>query len=323
MKIAYATDKPLLVWGVPGVGKSSVAKQVAADLNVQLLDWRLTMMEPVDMRGTPKQTKDDKTKWAPPAELPTDGEGILFLDELPQARTDTKNVAAMLVLERRIGEYQLPKGWRVWAAGNRETDNAGTTPMPKQLSNRFWHINYDLSHDDWLAWADEHDIDYRTYAYLKYRPGALLDFDPKSKDPAFATPRSWELVSDITKAFGDDIALVDAAFRAECFSGAVGKIRGAEYSGFLQVMDSLVSIEQVHADPANAPLPTDPSVAYALVLALAQAAERGNIDAALQYIGRLPQEFSVLAQHAVEVKQPALMKSKAFVALCVRNQGSI
>lgn len=322
IETSYAINRPMMLWGAPGVGKSSLFRQFAAKANVPVLDWRLTLMDPVDMRGTPVQ-KDGLTRWAPPAELPTKGEGILLLDELAQARPDTKNVAAMLVLERRIGEYRLPPGWRIFAASNRISDASGTTPLPQHLNNRFWHQEFELSLDDWLVWADAHDIDFRTYAYIKYRPGALLDFDPKSKEPAFASPRSWELCSDLIKALDRDGSMMTSIapdLRTEYFAGAVGKGRGAEFSGFLQVMDSLVSTETVFADPTRAPLPNDPSVCYALTVALAVAAKRDTMDALVTYVGRLPGEFSVLAQYSIEKRNAPLMKSKAFVALCTRNQ---
>lgn len=325
IETAYDIDAPLMLWGPPGVGKSSLFHQFAKRVGVPIIDWRLTMMDPVDMRGTPVHT-NGVTRWAPPAELPTKGEGILFLDELAQSRADTKNVAAMVVLERRIGEYHLPKGWRVFAASNRLSDSSGTTPMPKHLDNRFWHIDMELSSEDWFKWADANDIDFRVFAYLKYRDGALLDFDPRSKESAFATPRSWELCSDIIKRLdksGDMMTSIDPALRAEFFSGAVGKARGAEFSGFLQVMDSLVTTDQVFADPTRAPVPSEPSVSYALTIALAVAAKRETLDAAVTYVKRLPGEFCVLLQDAIEKRNPLLVKSKTFVALCVHNQSKL
>jgi hypothetical protein len=322
---AYRINRPLMLWGPPGIGKSSLIHQFAARANVPVLDWRLTLMEPVDMRGTPEH-KNGLTYWAPPAELPTKGEGIIFLDELPQARPDTKNVAAMLTLERRIGDYRLPSGWRIMAAGNRMQDASGTTPMPQHLNNRFWHQEMELSLEDWLAWAEEHDVDFRTVAYLRYRPGALLDFDPKSKEPAFASPRSWELCSDLIKDLdkgGTMMTDMPPADRCEYFSGAVGKARGAEFSGFLQVMNELVTVDEVFANPKKATLPNDPSVCYALTIALAVAASRQTLDAMLVYMNRLPGEFRVLAQFSIEKRNPSLMKSKAYVELCAANQGSL
>lgn len=317
----FRINRPMMIWGPPGVGKSTSFHDFASRVNLPLLDWRLTMMEPLDMRGTPMQ-KNGMTYWCPPAELPREGRGIILLDELPQARMDTKNVAAMLVLERRIGEYRLPDGWWIAAAGNRMTDAAGTTPLPTHLKNRFWHHNFDVSVEDWLAWAEAHDIDFRNYAYIKYRPEALMEFDPKSSDPAFPTPRSWHLLSDILKdldeATGHDLMSIDPPVLAEMCAGAVGKVRGEEFAGFLRTMHSLVSLDEIFANPAKAPVPKDPAVAYALMVALAVHAKRDTLAAAAIYAARFPGEFGVLLMHSVEKQNPALMKSKAYVDLCAK-----
>lgn len=324
---AYRINRPLMLWGPPGCGKTALVKDAASRLNVPMIDWPLVLMDPVDMRGTPDQDRKERvTRWLPPAELPTDGEGILFLDELPQAKADTKNVAARLVLERRIGDYRLPPGWRIMAAGNRAQDASSATPLPKHLDNRFWHQEFTLSVEDWLAWAEAHDIDYRVYAYIKYRSDALLDFDPRSKDPAFASPRSWELCSDLIKDLdknGDMMTSIDIDVRADYFSGAVGRGRGTELSGFLQVMDSLVTTDEVFATPGTAAISNDPAVCYALVCALATAAKRDTLDAMLTYVGRLPDEFAVVAMYAIEKRNPLLMKSKSYIALCNKLQGKL
>lgn len=323
---AHAINRPLFVWGPPGVGKSSLYRDFAKEMNLPMLDWRLTLMDPVDMRGTPHMVKGF-TNWAPPSELPREGKGIILLDELPQARVDTKNVAAMLVLERRIGDYHVPPGWWIAAAGNRMSDNSGSTPMPQHLNNRFWHVNFDLSNEDWLKWADAHDIDYRVYAYIKYRPEALLEFDARAKDPSYPTPRSWELLSDIVKDLDRAAGTVDPknrmmgmepALLAELFAGAVGSMRGNEFAGFLRTMHSLVDIDTVFADPDNAMLPSDPSICYALMGAIAVAAERKTIVAAARYAARLPDEFSVLFMHNVKQRNPALMNSASYVDLCAK-----
>lgn len=322
LAIAHATDTPLLLWGPPGVGKSSLVKQFAQSLGLPVLDWRLTLMDGVDMRGTPRE-KNGKTYWAPPVELPTDPEskGILFLDELAQARMEVKNVAAMLVLERRIGEYRLPKGWWIVAASNRLGDNAGTSPLPMHLNNRFWHVDVECSLEPWLTWAEAHDVDYRTTAYLRYRPQALLVFDPRSKEAAFATPRTWETVSTLTKRLGDDanIRKLDATLLGEWMAGAVGKAHGHEYVAFLRTMSTLVSIDQILLDPTAAPVSSDPSVSYALATALSMQIKRDTIENAFTYVQRIGKEFAFVFAKKVETFQPALRKTKAFVTFCATN----
>lgn len=319
--VAHAINRPLMIWGPPGVGKSSVVHQYAAGLGLPVLDWRLTLCDAVDMRGTPRE-RDGYTYWAPPIELKLDpkSKGIMFLDELAQARMEVKNVAAMLVLERRIGEWKLPDGWWIVAASNRMGDASGTSPMPKHLDNRFWHQEVEVNLDDWMVWADAADIDYRVVAYLKYRPTALMSFDPRSKEAAFASPRTWHVLSDAVKGFDSQGLLnEDPVMVGEWFSGIVGAGYGREFTGFLKTMASLVSIEQILLDPMAAPISHDPSVNYALATALAAQVDRSSIDAAFSYLHRVGKEHSFVFAKKVENIQPNLRKTKAFVGFCAMH----
>lgn len=322
IELAHSINRPLMVWGAPGVGKSSAGKQYAAAKKLRTVDWRLTMMDPVDMRGTPR-SEGGYTKWSPPAELRLceKGEGILIIDELAQARMDTKNVAAMLVLERRIGEWLLGEGWWVLSMSNRLGDAAGTSPMPTHLNNRFWHVDLDLSVPDWLTWAASADIDYRVQAYIKYFEKALLDFDPRSKDAAFASPRTWEGVSDIIKKIGEarDILKLEPEVLSEMVAGNVGKVHGASFVGFLRTMHALVSFEEALANPASAPIPQEPSVCYAVVTGLTRAVTKQTIAAAFEYVQRMSTEYAFVFARKLEIEQPELRKTAAFVKFCATH----
>lgn len=320
LTIARSINRPLFIWGCPGIGKSMGTHEWAASLSLPVIDWRLTLMDSVDMRGTPRE-KNGYTVWAPPAELPRDGEGVLFLDELPQSRMEVKNVAAMLVLEGRIGEWRLPKGWWVVAAGNRMGDAAGTSPMPTHLNNRFWHVDLDLSHADWFEWAEAKDVDYRVVAYLRYMEAALLEFDPKSKDAAFPTPRSWVGVSDIMKEIGQEkeVLALDPPLLSEMVGGNVGRVRGGEFVGFLRVLHSLVSMDQILNSPSTAPIPNEPSVRYALATGLTRAVSKKSIGAAFEYMQRISKEFAFVFARKLEREQPELRKTAAFTKFCADN----
>lgn len=322
IELAHAIRRPLMVWGSPGVCKSSLYHQYAKRKKLALIDWRLTLMDSVDMRGTPHRDKDGFTVWAPPGELPRNGSGILLLDELPQARMEVKNVAAMLTLENRIGEWKLPEGWWVAAAGNRMGEGAGTSPMPTQLNNRFWHVDCDVSVSDWLEWAAANDVDYRVQAFIKYQEGALMGFDPKSKDAAFNTPRSWvDGVSNILKQLGTerDILAMEPAILSEMMAGNVGKVYGESFVGFLRVMHELVKFEEILKDPNSAQTPTEPSVCYAVVTGLTRVVEKSNVANAFKYVVRMSKEYAFVFARKLELEQPALRKTAAFTNFCAEN----
>ena len=114
------TKRPVYLWGPPGVGKSSVVKQAAANNGLAVVDVRATLLDPVDLRGLPR-VEGDQAKWCPPAFLPKDGKGVLFLDELAQAPPLVQAGCLQLVLDRQLGEYRLPDDWTVVAASTRST----------------------------------------------------------------------------------------------------------------------------------------------------------------------------------------------------------
>jgi hypothetical protein len=164
---------------------------------------RLLLMEPTDIKGIPYYCpKSGDMRWAKPTELPSEDEtelhdAILFLDELNAAPPAVQAAAYQLILNRRVGEYHLPKGVSIIAAGNRETDKGVTFRMPSPLANRFTHIELQASFEDWQNWAVNNDVHPDVIGFLSHHKQHLFTFDPKSPDKAFATPRSWVFVSKL------------------------------------------------------------------------------------------------------------------------------
>jgi hypothetical protein len=212
--------RPVFLWGPPGIGKSDIVKQIGDTMNREVIDVRLALWEPTDIKGIPYYNADEKQMvWAPPAELPTDPEStaIIFLDELNSAPPAVQAAAYQLILNRRVGTYELPKGVDVVAAGNREGDRGVTYRMPAPLANRFVHLEAKVDFDDWQDWATLNKIHPEVVGYVGFAKQDLYDFDPKSASKAFATPRSWAFVSDLLK--DDD---VDNETLQTLIAGAVG-----------------------------------------------------------------------------------------------------
>lgn len=202
--------RPVFIWGPPGVGKSDVVESIVADAiaagkDAKLYDMRLSMCEPTDIMGIPYFDSVTGTmKWAPPSLLPTAEDGkrdlvVLFLDEMNGAAPAVQAAAYQLVLNRKVGAYELPDNVAVVAAGNRETDKGVTYRMPKPLSNRFIHFEVKVHFDDWVEWATNNGVSADVVGYLTAKKADLWQFNPKSPDHAFPTPRSWVFVSDILK----------------------------------------------------------------------------------------------------------------------------
>lgn len=217
---AVEKHRPVFLWGPPGIGKSEVVGQIGADLGREVIDVRLALWEPTDIKGIPYYNSDLGTMvWAPPAELPVneDSTAIIFLDELNSAPPAVQAAAYQLILNRRVGTYKLPKGVDIVAAGNRDGDKGVTYRMPAPLANRFVHLEMKVDFDDWQDWATLNKIHPEVVGYVGFAKQDLYDFDPKSASKAFATPRSWSFVSEL---LDDDH--IDNETLTNLVAGAVG-----------------------------------------------------------------------------------------------------
>lgn len=116
---------------------------------------------------------------------------ILFLDELVSAPQSVQAAAYQLILNRKIGEYTLPDGVDIVAAGNRDTDRGVTFTMPSPLANRFSHFELGVNGEAWLEWATNNSVHPLVVGFLTGNKDALFKFDPKTGSKAFPTPRSW------------------------------------------------------------------------------------------------------------------------------------
>jgi hypothetical protein len=224
IKHAIAKRRPIFLWGPPGIGKSDVVHQIGEYMNAHVIDVRLSLWEPPDIKGIPYfDSNQSKMVWAPPAELPDDALAakheniILFLDEMNSAAPAVQAAAYQLILNRRVGQYRLPDNVFIVAAGNREADKGVTYRMPSPLANRFVHLEMTVNFDDWFQWAVNHNIHRDVVGFLTFSKKDLYDFDPKSPSRSFATPRTWSFVSELLDDELDSNTLTDLV------SGAVGE----------------------------------------------------------------------------------------------------
>jgi len=285
---------PVMLWGPPGVGKSQMVGQVAAKHSVQVIDIRLSQMEPSDLRGIPFRA-GDLVEWAEPAILPhvsKHGEsGILFLDEITSAAPTVSAAAYQLILDRRLGEYRVPEGWAIFAAGNRQGDRGVTYSMPAPLANRFSHYTVEAHLDDWVAWAYANGIHEGLIAFLRFKPDLLFNFDPAHNPVAFPSPRSWEFAHRALQKFHDNGHLLLPALQA-----CVGPAAGIELKAFVDNLDNLPDIDAILRGD-EVPVPKEIDLQYAVASALVGRAIRAkaNGNAAetygriLDYARRFPQ----------------------------------
>ena len=247
LRRAFKAQRPVFLWGPPGIGKSDIVKQLGEELEAHVIDIRLSLWEPTDIKGIPYfDANTSRMAWAPPIELPNEVEAakhkniILFMDEMNSAAPAVQAAAYQLVLNRRVGTYKLPDNVFIVAAGNREADKGVTYRMPAPLANRFVHMEMRVDWDDYFAWATENRVHKDVVGFLTFSKKDLYDFDPRSSSKAFATPRSWAFVSELL--FDDD---EDENTLTDLVSGAVGEGLAIKFMAHRKIASKLPDPTQI------------------------------------------------------------------------------
>ena len=270
LRKAFNSKRPVFLWGPPGIGKSDIIKQLGSEMDAHVIDVRLSLWEPTDIKGIPYFDSIDGTmKWAPPAELPSKEFAaqhervILFMDEMNSAAPSVQSAAYQLVLNRKVGTYELPDNVVMVAAGNRETDKGVTYRMPAPLANRFVHLEMNVDFDDWFEWATENKIHKDVVGFLTFSKKDLYDFDPKSSSRAFATPRSWSFVSELLT--DDDC---DEGTLGDLTSGSVGEGLAGKFMAHRKVASKMPNPTDILSGKVKKMESKEISAMYSLTVSL-------------------------------------------------------
>ncbi len=294
----------VMLWGPPGVGKSQAIRQLAKEIEKNtgkrsvVTDVRLLLFNPIDLRGIPTANADKTLAiWLKPQIFQMDPDenvvNILFLDEISAAPQSVQAAAYQITLDRVVGEHKLPENCIVIAAGNRTTDKSVAFKMPKALANRLLHIEVEGSFKSWKQWAIRSGIHPKVLGFLTFRQNYLMKFDAATEELAFATPRSWEMVSNILNFVSDDVDKM-----LQLISGVVGSGIAVEFRTWTRVYDDLPDLQDIF-DGKNPKLPTGTDAMYALTAAMTAYArahkdEMTRIANSIVYADRMPPDFSAM-----------------------------
>ena len=273
----------ILLSGPPGAGKNAIigASTEAARLPLRVL--ALPTCEAIDLRGMP-YIENGVTKWGFP--LPREGRGVLVLDEAPSAAPDVQVAAHHVVWAEAGSDMSVGKGWHIVLTGNRAADKTLYRPLSGPLRNRITMVNVEVNPLHWADWAAKAGVSPLIVGFIRHMPQELTCKDVPA-DGAFPSPRSWHRASeDLSLAVSPDI-------EREVLVGNVGEASATKAMAYFEQARNLPAIESIYADPKRAPVPRDPSLAYALTASLAQYTNI-NGRGIMEYVSRLPAEFGVL-----------------------------
>lgn len=304
-----ATVRPVFIWGAPGIGKSAIVEQFAADVGLECVSLLGSQLAPEDIIGVP-QIVDGRSVFCPPRMIAREEPYCLFLDELNACSQEVQKAFYSLILERRIGEYHLPEGSIVIGAGNRSQDNAITRPMSSALLNRMFHVELTAKTSIWLSWAANNGIHPYIYDYISSRPDQLWSQPSKTEEP-FSTPRSWHMLSDAIQGYGDTISQRDLTILA---NGCLTASHATQFVAYVRQVRSQYSLKKILSGEQRWPEePEERDILYFLVQSLRARlvkelpANRGKLNGETQVLALRSKELLVeLASISLEIAQMAV-----------------
>lgn len=304
VKRGIKAKRAVFIWGTMGIGKTTIVEDLAKDMKLQMIDVRASQLDPSDVRGIP-MPENGRTKWLIPAWLPTEGEGILFLDEFNLATPLVQSAFYQLILSGRLGDYTLPKGWCVVAAGNRIEDRSNVFEMSWALANRFLHAYLEIPDiEDWSKWAADNQVDSRIISFLNYRTELLYRFDVKAKEKSFPTPRTWHFLSDIIKG-EENMEMIKSLSTVTIGEGA-----SIEFVAFTKLIKKVDVVELLNGKGS---IPHEVDMKYAMISAVADYYKKNTTKEILKKVinlsDKMEPEFKFLL-----LKMIARSDSKFFLA---------
>jgi len=268
------TKQSVLLMGDHGIGKSQIVKQVADELGIPCIDFRLSQNDVGDLKGMPFHVRG-RTVFAPPEFMPlTEADaiqlkellgltedihlgrygdkGILFLDGINRANREVQQAAFELVLDHRMNLRPLPEGWRVVAAINDDDDIYTVNAMEMAFLSRFYVIKFEPSQEEWFEWANDNNIHPAILEFLRRMPDYIDPSKEMLKEASVKgvtkvhDRRAWHMFSDGLYQFEKDHeAGVEENHpldkKPDCLSflqlmatGYVGTMAATEFRGFIE-----------------------------------------------------------------------------------------
>jgi hypothetical protein len=306
LAVAVRARKPVLLWGRPGSGKSSVVRSLGTALGLPVVTVIASLREPTDFAGLPVVRDDGSVRLAEPSwarELAAAGRGILFFDEVTTAAPAVQAALLRVVLERVVGELSLPEAVVVVAAANPPGHAGGGWDLTAPLANRFCHLDWPVDASRYVealaaGWpvpdvrtgevdstgsnaAEPHGVVRGTSeasvrarsvigGFLRARPALLhaMPDDAAGAGRAWPSPRTWDLAVDLRTA-GEEMG-VERSVIAALVAGCVGMGAARELQAWEDEAD-LPDPEEVLRDPARFVLPERGDRQFAVLSALASA----------------------------------------------------
>lgn len=295
----------------PGLGKSSLVREIAKEGNLHLIDVRLSQSAPEDLQGLPMKSiinKVERAQFTPFDTFPLEGDPlppgktgwVLFLDEFNSASKSVQAAAYKLVLDRLVGNYKLHPKVAIVCAGNLQSDKAIVNQMSTAMQSRLIHIIMEADKDEWVDWATGAGVDFRTIGFIEFQPKKLHLFNPDHQELTFPCPRTWEFTSNLIQS------KQDVSDMLPLLSGVVGPGVALEFVKFCEEYTRIPKLSAIVNDPKNTMVPQEMSTRFAVLTMLMANSNVGNIKPMVEYIARFRPEEKIIFYRGALNRDPAL-----------------
>lgn len=326
LRCFYAKVVPM-VTSSPGMGKSDIARELARELRLKLIDFRLAQADITDLNGLPEFVTDDKGRrratFTPFDIFPLEGDELpdhpdggkydgwlIMCDELTSAIKQLQAAGYKLILDRMVGNHNIHEKVVMMGAGNLATDKAVVHTMSTALQSRLIHFELRCDHLEWMVWAHKNGVDERIRAFLEFKKEYLYQFDPDHEDKTFACPRTWWFAHKLIEGI-QDLTDIDMPILAGTISTGIA----IEFVQFCRIYKELPSITDIVQDPDKCVLPSEPSTKFAVAMMISERINATNAKELIQYLMRMNVEFQVVMARHLRIRDAKLLRHPAITPL--------
>lgn len=326
----YAGLTPF-VQSSPGMGKSTIMRNVAKRAELEMIDHRLSTSAPEDLSGLPGFVDvpvhdgegivveyRKEARFMPFTDLfplkgrllPKGKKGwMIFLDEFNSGSKSVQAASYKLILDRMTGQHKLHENVVITAAGNLSTDRAITNAISTAMQSRMVHIEMEINFQEWLedvAFAENYDT--RIIAYLSQYPSKLMDFRPDHQEKTFCCPRTWEFTNRLIST-KPTIKDSDAAL----FAGTITSGTAVDFVQFTKVFHNMVTVAEIRSNPKECRVPQDAGSKWAVIASMMEKVTDENFADLSIYADRFTLDFRILYYRSVLIRQPNMRSHPAFI----------